>query len=94
MGIELEITLTDRDELNFDKSLPHCNVKKKICPKASLNLTVDIILDMVLLDCKKIHHVRLISLTFTRVQLCTYNKAKVISEPSHLWHGNFSTGGT
>ena len=53
MGIELEVTLTDRDELNFDKSLPHCNVKKKICPKASLNLTVDIILDTVLLDCKK-----------------------------------------
>ena len=39
--IEFEIALTDGSELNFDKSFLHFNVKKKIYPKVTLNLTVN-----------------------------------------------------
>ena len=42
LGIEFEITLTDGGELKFDKSFLHYNIKKKIYPKASLNLNVNI----------------------------------------------------
>ena len=42
LGIEFEKALTDGGELNFDKSSLHFNVKKKIYPKVTLNLTVNI----------------------------------------------------
>ena len=42
LGIEFETALTDADELNFDKSFLHFNVKKKVYPKASLNLTINV----------------------------------------------------
>ena len=40
--IEFEIALTDGSELNFDKFSLHFSVKKKIYPKVTLNLTVNI----------------------------------------------------
>ena len=39
--VEFEIALTDGGELNFDKFPLHFNVKKKIYPKVTLNLTVN-----------------------------------------------------
>ena len=42
LGIEFAKALTDGAELNFDKSSLHCNIKKKIYPKVTLNLTVNI----------------------------------------------------
>ena len=42
LGIEIKIALTDGSELNFDKSSLYLHVKKKIYPKVTLNLTVNI----------------------------------------------------
>ena len=42
LGTEFEIALTDGDELNFDKSFLHFNVKNKIYAKVTLGLTVNI----------------------------------------------------
>ena len=42
LGIEFEIALTDRGELNLDKSSLYFNVKKKIYPKVTLGLIVNI----------------------------------------------------
>ena len=42
LGIEFALALTYGGELNFDKSSLHFNVKKKIYPKVTLNLTVKI----------------------------------------------------
>ena len=42
LGIEFEITLTDGGELKFDESFLHYNIKKRIYPKASLNLNLNI----------------------------------------------------
>ena len=42
LGIEFEEAPTDGNELNFAKSSLHFNVKKKIYPKVTLNLTVNI----------------------------------------------------
>ena len=39
---EFEIALTDEGQLNFDKSSLYFNVKKKIYPKVTLDLTVNI----------------------------------------------------
>ena len=79
-------------ELNFDKSFLHYNEKKKMYSKACLNLTLNMKYQ-ILLGCKKFHHVRHTSLTFTRVKLCTYNKFDVNGEPSHLWYSIFRAGG-
>ena len=42
MGCDFEIAFTDGGELNFDKSFLRFNVKKKLYPKATLNVTVNI----------------------------------------------------
>ena len=42
LGIEFEKELTDGGKLNFDKASLHFNVKKKINPNVTLNLTVTI----------------------------------------------------
>ena len=42
LRIEFEIALTDGGELNFYKPFLHFNVKKKIYPKVTLSLTVNI----------------------------------------------------
>ena len=42
LGIEFEIALTDVGELNFDKFSLNFNAKKKIYPKFTLDLTVNI----------------------------------------------------
>ena len=42
LEIEFEAALTDGGELNFDKSFLYFNVKKKIYPKVTLDLTVNI----------------------------------------------------
>ena len=42
LGIEFEIALTDVVELNFDKFSLNFNAKKKIYPKFTLDLTVNI----------------------------------------------------
>ena len=42
LEIEFETALTDGGELNFDKSFLYFNVKKKIYPKVTLDLTVNI----------------------------------------------------
>ena len=39
-GIEFALALTYGGELNFGKSSLHFNVKKKMYPKVTLNLTV------------------------------------------------------
>ena len=41
LGIELEIALTDRGELNFDKSLLHFNVKKNVYAKVTLTVNIE-----------------------------------------------------
>ena len=41
LGIEFEIALTGGGELNFDKSSPHFNVKKKHI-QVTFNLTVNL----------------------------------------------------
>ena len=42
LGIEFEVALNYGSELNFDKSFLHFIVKKRIYPKVTVNLTVNI----------------------------------------------------
>ena len=42
LGIEFERAFTDGGKLDVDKSSLHFNVKKKIYPKVTFNLTVNI----------------------------------------------------
>ena len=42
LEIEFEIALTDGGKLNFDTSLPHFNMRKKLYVNVTLHLTVNI----------------------------------------------------